>query len=288
MACPWISQRFECPLGTGSDAVDQRDRHLRCDVGGHACEARAAEDHSLCLEPIGRLAAGLGQQLASADRIAGELRAGGRYRVDASQRLAVAERIGQAREHRPPAVAAGHDGEAPVPRGGRERRLGQAAHRHAGAIAQRKKSGIAEAPDQYRVRLESLRLRHRPAVEHCVVRDRVAGFVRDVGCAETRRQRMHRQGRAGGGLHVVLQQRGDGRRGVRIDDEQAGHRGVVPGSLGVVRVSGAARHADAAARPSRARSPSRRTTRWWSRYRAHRSTASSPSRSVPAVRVAGY
>ena len=99
----------------------------------------------------GGLAAGLGQQLARADGVGRQLRAGRCHRVDAGQRCAVAQRLGQPLEHRPPALAAGDDGKAAMRGGGGEGGFGQAADRHAGAFAQREQARVAEAADQHRI-----------------------------------------------------------------------------------------------------------------------------------------
>ena len=94
-------------------------------------------------------------------------------------------------EHRPPALAAGHDGEAAVPRRRREGRLGQSADRHAGAFAQREQARDRRS-SRSAPRRAARRARARgPGIEHRVLRHRVAGLAGDVGCAEARGDGVH-------------------------------------------------------------------------------------------------
>ena len=140
------------PAAPAAHAVDQRHRHLGAMSAAMPASPAppriTASGAEALRRPRGR------RRRASARAPAGSAassRAGRRHRVDAGQRSAWPSACGQAREHRPPALAAGDDREATMARGRCERGFRQPADRHAGAVAQREQAGVAEAADQHRV-----------------------------------------------------------------------------------------------------------------------------------------
>ena len=195
-------------------------------LGGEARQPGATQDHDVGAVLAHAGGAALGQQRHGGLRIARDVGAGRRHGAHGGEPRGETVACHELLEHRLPALAAGHDGEALAERAGlQDRGISHADHWLVAHLLERREPGIAEA-GQHDGILAAAVVGER--IERRMTGDGIGRARGDVARAEGAGERAQFRVGAREAFGRLQDEVGDRLRGVGIDQQDVGHSASLP------------------------------------------------------------